>query len=80
MPTPPGRLIRVDAYLQAEDVRAAVAGLPEEQRVPILLAYFEGYSYRQLAELLGIPEGTAKSRIRRALARLNTSLTSGTAQ
>lgn len=78
-PTPPDIAERVDAYLQAEDVRSAVAGLPEEQRVPILLAYFEGYSYRQLAELLGIPEGTAKSRIRRALARLNASLTSGTA-
>ena len=77
--TPPDIAERVDAYLQAEDVRSAVAELPEEQRVPILLAYFEGYSYRQLAELLGIPEGTAKSRIRRALARLNASLTSGTA-
>lgn len=76
-PTPPDIAERVEAYLQAEEVRSAVAGLPEEERVPILLAYFDGYSYRQLAELLGIPEGTAKSRIRRAMAHLNASLTAG---
>lgn len=64
----------VDAFLYAEDVRRAVAALPETERTPILLAYFDGYTYRQVAERLGIPEGTAKSRIKRALAGLGAAL------
>ena len=36
----------------------------------MLLAYFEGCSYREVARRLNIPEGTAKSRLRLALARL----------
>ena len=38
------------------------------------LAYFGGKSYRQVAETLGIPEGTAKSRLRLALAKLESVL------
>jgi RNA polymerase sigma-70 factor (ECF subfamily) len=34
------------------------------------LAYFHGYTYRQVAEALNIPEGTAKSRLRLALGRI----------
>ena len=34
------------------------------------LAYFDGYTYRQVADVLGIPEGTAKSRLRMALTRI----------
>lgn len=63
------------AYLRAEDVRAAVAELPEEQRRPIVLAYFEGCTFRELARKLDIPEGTAKSRVRLALAKLGVALT-----
>lgn len=44
--------------------------LPEDQRAALGLAYFEGQTYRQVARTLGIPEGTAKSRLRLALARL----------
>ena len=44
--------------------------LPEAQREAVTMAYFGGCSYRQVAERLGIPEGTAKSRMRMALARL----------
>ena len=51
-------------------MREAVALLPEAQREALALAYFEGHTYRQVAELLGIPEGTAKSRLRLALARI----------
>ncbi len=51
-------------------VRAAVELLPEAQRRALELAYFGGYTYRQVAEVLGIPEGTAKSRLRMALARI----------
>ncbi len=51
-------------------VRTAVDLLPEAQRRAVELAYFHGYTYRQVAVALGIPEGTAKSRMRLALARI----------
>jgi RNA polymerase sigma-70 factor (ECF subfamily) len=51
-------------------VRRALDRLPAEQRQVIDLAYFGGCSYREAALRLGIPEGTAKSRVRLALARL----------
>jgi RNA polymerase sigma factor (sigma-70 family) len=60
----------VEAVLMAERVRLAVAALPEEERVPICLAYFGDRNYRQVAEDLNIPEGTIKSRIRAGLARM----------
>jgi len=58
------------ALLAAERVRAALDVLPPEQRRAIQLAYFGGKTYRQVAETLGIPEGTAKSRLRLALRRI----------
>lgn len=54
----------------AERVRAAVSSLPEQQRQAVLLAYFGGCTFRQVAEQLGIPEGTAKSRLRLGLGKL----------
>jgi RNA polymerase sigma factor (sigma-70 family) len=58
------------ALLTAERVRAALELLPADQRRAIQLAYFGGKTYRQVAETLGIPEGTAKSRLRLALRRI----------
>ena len=55
-------------------MRAAVHRLPPDQRRVVELAYFGGLSYRDVAERMGIPEGTAKSRVRLALARLETLL------
>ena len=43
---------------------------PVEQRRLVELAYYGGMSYREVALTVGIPEGTAKSRLRAALARL----------
>lgn len=56
--------------VSAAAVRAALGQLPEPQRTAVMLAYFEGCSYREVARRLDIPEGTAKSRLRLALARL----------
>ena len=58
------------ALVTAERVRSALATLPDEQRRAIQLAYFGGKTYRQVAEVLGIPEGTAKSRLRLGLRRI----------
>ncbi|MGH9027470.1 MAG: sigma-70 family RNA polymerase sigma factor [Acidimicrobiia bacterium] len=58
------------ALVAAEHVRAAVEALPPDQRRAIELAYFGGKTYREVAEVLGIPEGTAKSRLRLGLRRI----------
>jgi RNA polymerase sigma factor (sigma-70 family) len=63
----PGIDETVEAILTAEHVRLALAALPEQQRTPIRLAYFEGRTYRQVAEELAVPEGTIKSRIQSGL-------------
>jgi RNA polymerase sigma-70 factor, ECF subfamily len=51
-------------------VADALAALPEEQRVPIVLVDVEGYSVADTARLLGIAEGTVKSRCARGRAKL----------
>lgn len=51
-------------------IRRAVDALPADQRTAVRLAYFEGHTYRHVATTLGIPEGTAKSRLRLGLAAL----------
>jgi RNA polymerase sigma-70 factor (ECF subfamily) len=58
------------ALATAERVRLAVDALPEDQRAAVRLAYFGGKTYRQVATELGIPEGTAKSRLRIGLGRI----------
>lgn len=62
-----------DEVLAAETaglVRSAVRLLPASQRQVVELAYFEGLTCREVARAVGIPEGTAKSRLRLALAKL----------
>jgi RNA polymerase sigma-70 factor (ECF subfamily) len=55
---------------QATSVRRAVELLPPTERDAVRLAFFGGMSYRGVAALLGLPEGTTKSRIRSGLRRL----------
>ena len=59
----------------ADQVKTAVETLPDGERQAIELAYFGGKTYRDVASLLGEPEGTIKSRIRSGLRRLRTLLT-----
>lgn len=58
----------------SEEVREAVAALSEGEREAISLAYFGGLTYVEVAERLGLPEGTVKSRIRSGMRRLGTML------
>lgn len=58
------------SHTLAHRLRAALASLSHEQRTALELAYFGGLTYREVAVQLEIPEGTAKSRLRLALARL----------
>jgi RNA polymerase sigma-70 factor (ECF subfamily) len=54
----------VEQRLDAERVRKGVASLTAIQREAIMLAYFGGYSQSQVAQLLNLPLGTVKTRIR----------------
>jgi RNA polymerase sigma-70 factor (ECF subfamily) len=67
---PPDIEEEVVALAVADRVRRAVTALPEEQRIAVQLAYYDGQTYRQVATTLGIPEGTAKSRLRAGLHRI----------
>ena len=73
-PRHPSPCEEVTAADTASTVRAAVNLLPDSQRRVIELAYFGGLTCREVALAAGIPEGTAKSRLRLALAKLETVL------
>jgi RNA polymerase sigma-70 factor (ECF subfamily) len=60
--------------MQTQRVRAAVASLPEEQKKALALAFFEGYSHSEIAERLGEPLGTVKTRIRTGMQKLRSLL------
>ena len=54
----------------ADQVAHAMGELPDEERRAIELAYFDGRTYREVAQLLDQPEGTVKSRIRNGMRRM----------
>jgi RNA polymerase sigma-70 factor (ECF subfamily) len=56
------------------EVRAAISVLTPPERQAIELAFFGGLTYREVAEVLGAPEGTVKSRIRLGLQRMRRAL------
>ncbi len=59
-----------------EEMKKALEELPSNEREALELTYFQGHTYREAAEILGEPEGTMKSRIRKALMNLRHSMPS----
>jgi RNA polymerase sigma-70 factor (ECF subfamily) len=70
----------VSDRLTGEDVRNALAQLPPEQRDAIELAYFKGYTQSQIAQLMEVPLGTVKGRMRIGLHRLRAALENAQAE
>ena len=60
----------VESAFERERVRRCLGSLTELQRESVTLAYYRGYTYGQVASLLGVPTGTIKTRMRDALIRL----------
>lgn len=54
---------------QAEQVREVIANMPEQAKEILILAYFNKFSYKQMAKILSIPIGTVKSRLHTAVNR-----------
>ena len=65
------QILRKEEYAR---LRQAVADLPEEQRDALVLTQLEGKSYADVSEMLGVTEGTVKSRVNRARTRLKSIL------
>jgi RNA polymerase sigma-70 factor (ECF subfamily) len=64
----------VSLSLERSAVREAMGSLPVEQRQAVELAYFAGYSQREIADMTRVPLGTVKGRMRLALEKLNSYL------
>lgn len=65
--TPPEQAVQRE---RADWIHLAVDALPDHRRVAMLLIFFEGFKYGEVAEILQIPEGTVKSRVHKALLAL----------
>jgi RNA polymerase sigma-70 factor (ECF subfamily) len=63
-------LPRVQLGETADQVQAALAQLPPEQRALILMSFFQGITHEQIAAQVNLPLGTVKTRIRRGIGRL----------
>ncbi|MDQ2942233.1 MAG: sigma-70 family RNA polymerase sigma factor [Candidatus Dormibacteraeota bacterium] len=64
----------VSLSLERSAVREAMSNLPAEQRQAVELAYFAGYSHREIAEMTSVPLSTVKGRMRLALEKLSSYL------
>jgi RNA polymerase sigma-70 factor (ECF subfamily) len=66
---------RIEGVEERQGIRDALARLTPVQREAIVLAFFGGRTYREVAEELDIPEGTAKTRLRDGLIKLRELMT-----
>lgn len=66
----PAPLDNLSAQERKERVRASVDRLPDFLREVVILAYYQGLKYREIADILDIPVGTVKSRLHAALNKL----------
>ena len=66
----PDPISALEARRRWQTTRKAIAKLPDNQRAVLILVRFEGLSYRQAAEVLGITEGAVESRLFRAMRRI----------
>jgi RNA polymerase sigma-70 factor (ECF subfamily) len=66
-----GPLETADGEERRERIRASVERLPDFLRQVLVLAYYQGLKYREIADILGIPVGTVKSRLHAALNKLH---------
>jgi RNA polymerase sigma-70 factor, ECF subfamily len=64
----------VATAIERDVIREALASLPGEQRQAVELAYFGGYSHREIAEMIRVPLSTVKGRMRLALEKLHSYL------
>ncbi|CAB4665853.1 MAG: sigma-70 family RNA polymerase sigma factor [Actinobacteria bacterium] len=72
-----GKSAEVEALekLPDSDIKRALQEIPEEFRIPVYLADVEGFSYKEIAEIVGAPTGTVMSRLHRGRKALRTLLT-----
>jgi RNA polymerase sigma-70 factor, ECF subfamily len=66
----PGPMETAQERERRKKIRASVDRLPDFLRQVLVLAYYQGLKYREIAEILGIPVGTVKSRLHAALVKL----------
>jgi RNA polymerase sigma-70 factor (ECF subfamily) len=66
----PSPVEAASAQERSEQVRASVEQLPDFLRQVLILAYYQGLKYREIADILEIPVGTVKSRLHAALVKL----------
>ena len=66
--------VEAERRAEADRVRRALHELPDEQRQVIELSYYGGFTHQQIAEMLSLPSGTVKGRMRLGLSKLRIAL------